>query len=209
MLMIASLSFKPVFDTSTRKEIHRLQSIINIDNWKNPKYVIWLIGAPIAMFGYFVPFVHLVAYVKDILPENNGEGLLTCIGITAGIGKILLGLIADRPNVNPVFLQQFSFVAIGVITMLLTTATYFNDHAYTSLIIFSLILGAFDGCYSALLGPIAVHICGPLGASQAIGFILGLTSIPFMVGPLAAGMNNFVPIFVHHNYGLYNTYNDN
>ena len=187
--MIASLSFKPVLNASKRKELHRLQSIINIDNWKNARYVIWLVSAPIAMCGYFVPFVHLVAYVRDILPENNGEGLLTCIGITAGIGKILLGVIADRPNVNPVFLQQISFVSIGVVTMLLTTAPYFKDHAYISLIAFSLILGVFDGCYSALLGPIAVHICGPLGASQAIGFILGLTSIPFMLGPLLAGNN--------------------
>ena len=188
--MIASLSFKPVLETApTKKEIRQLHSVINVENWKNSKYLIWLVAAPTAMFGYFVPFVHLVAYVRDILPDNNGEGLLTCIGITAGIGKILLGIIADRPNVNPVFLQQFSFVAIGVITMLLNTAPYFADHAYTSLVILSLILGAFDGCYSALLGPIAVHICGPLGASQAIGFILGLTSIPFMLGPLLAGDN--------------------
>ena len=186
--MIASLSFKPVLETaSTKKQIRQLHSIINVENWKNTKYLIWLVAAPAAMFGYFVPFVHLVAYVRDILPDNNGEGLLTCIGITAGIGKILLGIIADRPRVNPVFLQQFSFVAIGVITMLLNTAPYFGEHAYTSLVILSLILGAFDGCYSALLGPIAVHICGPLGASQAIGFILGLTSIPFMLGPLLAG----------------------
>ena len=188
--MIEALTFKPVLEiASTKKEIRRLHSVIYVENWKNSKYLIWLVAAPTAMFGYFVPFVHLVAYVRDILPENNGEGLLTCIGITAGIGKVLLGIIADRPNVNPVFLQQFSFVAIGVITMLLNTAPYFADNAYTSLVILSLILGAFDGCYSALLGPIAVHICGPLGASQAIGFILGLTSIPFMLGPLLAGDN--------------------
>ena len=107
--MIASLTFKPVLGTSsTKEELRHLHSVINVKNWKNSKYVVWLVAAPTAMFGYFVPFVHLVAYVRDILPENNGEGLLTCIGITAGIGKILLGIIADRPNVNPVFLQQFS-----------------------------------------------------------------------------------------------------
>ena len=186
--MVCSLSFKPVLETSIRKEITKIKPVINMENWRNPRYILWLTAAPCAMFGYFVPFVHLVAYVKDILPESNGEGLLTCIGITAGIGKILLGIIADRPNVNPIFLQQFSFVSIGVVTMMLTTAPFFNDHAYISMVIFSLILGAFDGCYSALLGPIAVHICGPLGASQAIGFILGLTSFPFMLGPLIAGI---------------------
>ena len=162
-----------------------------MENWKNPRYILWLVAATIAMFGYFVPFVHLVAYAKDILPESNGEGLLTCISITAGIGKILLGILADRPNVNPVFLQQIWFVSIGIATMLLTTVPFFKDHdtyeGYASMVVFSLILGLFDGCYTTLLGPIAVYICGPLGASQAIGFILGLTSFPFMLGPLLAG----------------------
>ena len=74
--------------------------------------------------------------------------------------------------------------------MLLTTAPYFKDNAYIAMLIYSLILGVFDGCFSALLGPIAVYICGPKNAAQGIGFILGLVSIPFMLGPLLAGKNN-------------------
>lgn len=131
---------------------------------------------------------YIFAYAKEILPDNSGESLLTCIGVTAAIGKIALGLIADRPNINPVLLQQISFVGIGVITMILTTAPYFNDNAYTVIVIYSLILGVFDGCFSALLGPIAVYICGPENATQGIGFILGVVSMPFMLGPLLAGV---------------------
>ena len=186
--MLASLTFKPIFelrkeDQDTSKSC--AASILNFDNWKNRKYIIWTVAAPIALLGYFVPYVHIVAYVEDILPNNSGETLLTCIAITAGIGKIIFGLVADRPNVNPICLQQFSFVFIGCCTMLLTTAPYFGDHSYTSLIVFSLVMGLFDGCFSTMLGPIAVYICGPVGASQAIGFILGLCSGPLMIGPLA------------------------
>ena len=188
--MVASLSFKPVFNKIDRRNSIRVKTVINRNNWKNVRYILWFVAAPIAMFGYFVPCVHLVAYAQDILPENNGETLLTCIGVTAGIGKILLGLIADRPNINPVLLQQISFVAIGVVTMLLTTAPYFKENAYVAMVIYSLILGVFDGCFSALLGPIAVYICGPENAAQGIGFILGLVSFPFMLGPLLAGKSN-------------------
>ena len=48
-------------------------------------------------------------------------------------------------------------------------------------------MGLLDGCFSTMLGPIAVYICGPVGASQAIGFILGLCAGPLMLGPLIAG----------------------
>jgi len=196
ILMLASLTFKPTFDVSQqtkKKETNDEDSeccskIVNIENWKNRKYVIWTIAAPIALLGYFVPYVHIVAYVEDILPGESGEALLTSIAITAGIGKIIFGLIADRPNINPICLQQFSFVFIGCCTMLLTTARFFGSYSYASLIVFALVMGLFDGCFSTMLGPIAVYICGPVGASQAIGFILGLCAGPLMLGPLIAGI---------------------
>jgi MCP family monocarboxylic acid transporter-like MFS transporter 10 len=48
-------------------------------------------------------------------------------------------------------------------------------------------MGLFDGCFISLLGPIAFDIVGPAGASQAIGFLLSLCSIPLTVGPPIAG----------------------
>ena len=206
--MLASLTFKPKFDISEdsqnkemdEKDREYCSRVVNIENWKNRKYVIWTIAAPIALLGYFVPYVHIVAYVEDILPGESGEALLTSIAITAGIGKIIFGLIADRPNINPICLQQFSFVFIGCCTMLLTTAKFFGSYSYASLIVFALVMGLFDGCFSTMLGPIAVYICGPVGASQAIGFILGLCAGPLMLGPLIAG-KSIVKIFkCHKNY---------
>ena len=49
-------------------------------------------------------------------------------------------------------------------------------------------LGLFDGCFITMLGPIAYDLCGPSGASQAVGFLLGLCSIPLTIGPLVAGL---------------------
>ena len=61
--MIAAVSFKPVLplkdDFEPKKDC--LHQIINIDNWKNMKYVVWAIAIPLAQLGYFVPYVHLVS----------------------------------------------------------------------------------------------------------------------------------------------------
>ena len=48
-------------------------------------------------------------------------------------------------------------------------------------------MGLFDGCFITMFGPIAYEICGPHGASQGIGFILGLNSVSLTIGPLVAG----------------------
>jgi hypothetical protein len=32
-----------------------------VDNWKNKKYVVWALAIPSALFGYFVPYVHIVS----------------------------------------------------------------------------------------------------------------------------------------------------
>ena len=125
--------------------------------------------------------------MEDTLPEKNGRTLVTCIAITSLIGRLIFGYISDFKNVNRILLQQVSFVSIGICTMLLTTAPFFQGFNFEFMILFSLILGLFDGCFITLLGPIAFDICGRSGASQAIGFLLGLSSIPLTLGPPIAG----------------------
>ena len=125
--------------------------------------------------------------MEDTLPEKNGRTLVTCIAITSLIGRLIFGYISDFKNVNRILLQQVSFISIGICTMLLTTAPFFQGFNFEFMILFSLILGLFDGCFITLLGPIAFDICGRSGASQAIGFLLGLSSIPLTLGPPIAG----------------------
>jgi len=187
--MMAALSFKPLMPSRDESEPKKdcLHQLINVDNWKNTKYVIWALAIPSALFGYFVPYVHIVQHVKEVLPNENGGILVTCIAATSGVGRMIFGRVADLPNVNRILLQQISFVAIGLCTMLLTAAPFFTGFEWASMIISALCLGIFDGCFITMLGPIAYDLCGPSGASQAVGFLLGLCSIPLTIGPLIAG----------------------
>lgn len=159
-----------------------MRSIINFDNWKKKKYIIWALSIPVALFGYFVPYVHIAKFVEVTFPGEDINLPLMCIAVASGCGRILFGFIADFPGVNRIMLQQISFLFIGGLTMLLSTTGTFN-----MMLIFALGLGLFDGCFISLLGPIAYDICGPRGATQAIGFLLGMCSLPLTVGPPAAG----------------------
>jgi len=219
VLIACALTFKPLIPPGRSEEkaggsskaMRLLEKVIHLDNWRNKRYVIWALAIPSALFGYFVPYVHIVTFAKNIPLDssndvNNGlmaAKLMTCIGITSGIGRIITGKVADmesvKANGNRVVLQQVAFVSIGLCTMLLTSAQQFGEATrFPALMVFCLVMGFFDGCFITLLGPIAFDICGPAGAGQAIGFLLCLCSIPLTVGPPIAGL-----LYDHlHNYSV-------
>ena len=67
-LTVCALSFKPLMPKPTTRPGEAKKScveqIVHVDNWKNKKYVIWALSVPSALFGYFVPFVHMVGVEK-------------------------------------------------------------------------------------------------------------------------------------------------
>ncbi|CAL1677861.1 unnamed protein product [Lasius platythorax] len=160
-----------------------LKEFVNVSIWKKKRYVVWAVSIPLALFGYFVPYVHIGKFVSMTFKDADSKLPVMCIGITSGIGRLVFGYIADLPKVNRILLQQISFVSIGILTMLLPVTKSF----YVLLAI-SLGMGLFDGCFISLLGPIVFDICGRSGATQAIGFLLGMCSIPLTVGPPIAGL---------------------
>ncbi|XP_062123523.1 monocarboxylate transporter 10 isoform X1 [Drosophila sulfurigaster albostrigata] len=190
-IIVCSFVYKPLHfpQDSPKKKNGRsrfnvfLRSIVNVDIWKRKRYVIWALCVPLALFGYFVPYVHMMKFVETSFPGKDLNLPVMCIGVTSGIGRLIFGVIADLPGVNRMYLQQLSLVCIGLVTLLLPLTS-----SYTVLVTFALIMGLFDGCFISLLGPIAYEICGPSGATQAIGFLLGLCSLPLTIGPPVAGM---------------------
>ena len=205
LLMVAALSFKPLIihhkpeekeEDKNRSKFYKVAAkVVNFDNWTNIRYVVWCFAVPSALFGYFVPYVHISQYVKDILPGQNGNILITCIAVTSFLGRVVFGKVVDSHWANGVVLQQVALVSIGLCTMLLIAAKYFYSFTYYALVLFALIMGLFDGCFITMFGPIAFEICGPKGASQAIGFILGICSLPLTIGPTVAGKFYVVNFF--------------
>lgn len=148
-------------------------------------YAVWAVGIPLALFGYFVPYVHLMKYVNErFQDEKNKEVVLMCIGITSGVGRLLFGRIADYvPGVKKIYLQVLSFLFIGLMSMMIPLCSVFGG-----LIAVCLIMGLFDGCFISIMAPIAFELVGAQDVSQAIGFLLGFMSIPMTVGPPIAGL---------------------
>ncbi len=65
-LMICSLSFKELMlkppPPPEGEQKSFIAKIVHVDNWRNKKFVIWALCVPSALFGYFVPYVHIVSW---------------------------------------------------------------------------------------------------------------------------------------------------
>ncbi|XP_078736060.1 monocarboxylate transporter 10-like, partial [Lampetra fluviatilis] len=152
--------------------------------WRLPSYCTWALGVPLALFGYFVPYVHLMKHVEERFPKEQGEILLICIGVTSGVGRLVSGRVVDLiPGVNKVFMQVISFVLMGLFSMLLPLCP-----AWAALIALCLAMGFVDGCFICVMAPVAFELVGPASASQAIGGLLGLMAVPMTAGPPIAGI---------------------
>ncbi|XP_074166192.1 monocarboxylate transporter 10 [Sminthopsis crassicaudata] len=169
----------------SRRKFNRPKKIFNFAIFKVTGYSVWAFGIPLALFGYFVPYVHLMNHIKErFAEESNKEITLMCIGITSGIGRLVFGRIADFvPGVKKVYLQVISFFFIGLMSMMIPLCNVFG-----ALIAVCLFMGLFDGCFISIMAPIAFELLGAQDVSQAIGFLLGFMSIPMTVGPPIAGL---------------------
>ncbi|XP_027030943.2 monocarboxylate transporter 10 isoform X1 [Tachysurus fulvidraco] len=184
ILMLAGFTYKPRLPQRAESKTASLKRICNVQIWRSLSYRIWAFGIPAALYGYFVPYVHLMKHVEERFGKDaNKEVLLMCLGITSGVGRLIFGRVADYiPGVNKVYLQVASFLVIGLMSMLIPVCDVFGG-----LIAVCLMMGLFDGCFICIMAPIAFELVGSENVSQAIGFLLGMMSVPMTVGPPIAG----------------------
>ena len=124
LLILCSLTFSPPDSkgkVSSSVSINNAESLVEkliyVKNWRNMRFVIWAVCLPSALFGYFVPFVHLVEYAENLpldqveqTNHSKASVLLACIAITSGLGRLFFGKLSDFPfftrSGNRIYLQQ-------------------------------------------------------------------------------------------------------
>lgn len=78
--------------------------------------------------------------------------------------------------------QVVSFITLGLMSVMIPQCS-----AFEGLVVVCVFLGLCDGCFLTMMAPIVFELVGPMQASQAIGYLLGLMSIPMTAGPPIAG----------------------
>ncbi|XP_062585339.1 uncharacterized protein LOC134247004 isoform X1 [Saccostrea cucullata] len=151
--------------------------------WKNRVFVVWTCAVTCVMFGYYIPYVHLVSYAQDIgIPPEKGSMLIMVLGITTAIGRVMFGKIVGLGVLNRLHMHQLSMVVTGTAVMMLPMI-----RSFIGIIFYVVVVGLVDGCYVVLLPVLTVSLMAGENSVTAWGFLIGTSSVTFTLGPPVAG----------------------
>jgi len=151
--------------------------------WKNRVFVLWTTGITLAMFGYYIPYVHLVSHVTDLgISPDKGSLLLMVLGGSTAVGRIMFGKIVDMGWMDRLHMHQMSLVITGTGAMILPCIK-----AYWGLMIYVICAGLVDGCMVVLLPVLTTTLMGAENKVVAWGYLTGVSAITFTIGPPTAG----------------------
>jgi len=110
-------------------------------------------------------------------------------GVVYLFSVIFMTLPAARPHSSctpvtcPLLSPQVaSFMLLGILCMMIPQCQGFEG-----VIVICLFLGLCDGFFTTIMAPIAFELVGPMQASQAIGYLMGLMAVPMTAGTPIAG----------------------
>ena len=92
-----------------------LAKIIGVDLSSCPALPVLMIlamGDCLSALSLYIPYTHLPpAAVAVGISPSNAAFLISAIGVTNTVGRLVAGWLADKPNINPLLLILFSIMA--------------------------------------------------------------------------------------------------
>lgn len=106
---------------------------------KNNVFMLICISNIIGMVGFYVPYVYITdsSIMKGVSPDRAAF-LLSVIGITNTVGRLLFGWFADRPGVSALLVNNISIALTGVCVFCLPFCS-----TYTMIVVDCVLFGLF------------------------------------------------------------------
>lgn len=123
-------------------DIKKQEKIFDLSLLKSPTFLLFSCAGFLTLFGFFIPFMYLVDRATQLgISPDNGAMLLSVIGITNTIGRVICGWISDMPNVSPFLINNIALILGGSFTIILPI--YFNT--FSLLILYASVFGLSIG----------------------------------------------------------------
>lgn len=161
-----------------------LSTMMDMTLLKNPVFLFICISNFLGMAGLYIPFVYIVdAAVAKGIQTSTASYLISIIGITNTVGRIVCGYVADFPQVNSLLLNNIclliSTIAVGSVPFCST---------YESFVIMSISFGLAISGYISLTSIILVDLLGLDKLTNAFGLLILFRGAAAIIGSPLAGM---------------------
>ncbi|XP_050087742.1 uncharacterized protein LOC126572455 isoform X2 [Anopheles aquasalis] len=175
-----------------------IAAMMDVSLLRDPVFMMIGVSNIFGMAGLYVPFVYLVdAAVLDGIDQSSASFLISIIGITNTVGRIVCGYVADFPKVDALFLNNICLV-ISTIAVALTPFC----SSYASYVVMAIAFGIAIAGYISLTSIILVDLLGLDKLTNAFGLLILFRGAATIVGsPLAGALYDAtqsysIPFFV-------------
>ncbi|XP_052265175.1 uncharacterized protein LOC127867780 isoform X2 [Dreissena polymorpha] len=118
----------------------------------NVSFWLLIVSYVLTIFGYVMQFYHLPKHGTSLgLTEEKYKYLITIFWVTSMISRPVIGFIADRPVVNPVYFNSFMVTIAGIVSL---CSSLFTD----SLELYAVLFGLFSASFFTLQSIILMQL---------------------------------------------------
>jgi len=160
-----------------------LHQMLDFSLFKDPIFMMYATSNFLTSIGFNVPYVYTVD--RAVLWGIDGKDaafLLSVIGISNTVARLVLGWLSDRSWINRLYLYNLCLVICGV-SMALSPfcSSYYLQAVYCA------IFGITSGAYVGLTSVVLVDLLGLDKLTNAFGLLLMFQGIASVMGPPVIG----------------------
>jgi MFS family permease len=161
-----------------------LSSMTNLELLGDPKFLLICASNTFGFLGFYVPFVYLPSLAEDQLDISSDQGalLLSVVGISNTLGRIVSGWLSDFAFVDSLFVVNCSLVLSSLCVFFFPFVT-----SYTMLLTVGAFFGLSIAAYISLTSIVLVDLLGLEKLTSAFGLLTMFRGAASIVGPPIAG----------------------
>ncbi|ELT98460.1 hypothetical protein CAPTEDRAFT_177636 [Capitella teleta] len=183
--VVIGLVFRPLPSPSEEdvgKEKSK-KSLCDFSLLRKPAFLVFGISSFLCMIGFFVPFIYLPDYAKQLgIGPGKSAILLSVIGIFNTSGRIMCGFLSDKSWVDSLKIYNSALIIGGAMTM---GCSFINSFAM--LLIYAAVFGVCIASYVSLCVIILIEILGLERLSSSFGFLNMFRGVATILGAPLAG----------------------
>lgn len=127
--------------SNTRAKFNRLLKQVDLSLFRSPVFLLFTASNFLTSLGFNTPFIYVVDQATLLgIDSTRADLLLSTIGISNTIGRVILGFISDMKRINRVYLYATLLTLCGIATAIEPFLTDFYG-----LFVYSIIFGLTSG----------------------------------------------------------------
>ncbi|KAL4712921.1 hypothetical protein ACJJTC_011991 [Scirpophaga incertulas] len=171
-----------------------LSEMLDLSLLVDPVFILFSLSNFLTSIGFYIPYVYTVP-MSEQLGVQNSAYLISIIGGSNLVGRIILGFISDKPWVNRLFAYNLCLTLAGI-----STAMAMACWEFWGLAMYATTFGFTIGAYVGLTSVVLVDLLGLDKLTNAFGLLLLFQGIASLIGPPLAGwlydvLQSFAPAF--------------